>query len=83
MALLTMGALNAIGLGSAHDQFLGWKHRRVHLPVIRAIERHVPLGQAIDQLLQGCLIATPTFPVQELACITITSVPDPEFVAFF
>jgi hypothetical protein len=52
MALLTRVALNAIGLGFAHDQFLGWKHHRVYLPVIRAIARHIPWGQAIDSFFR-------------------------------
>jgi hypothetical protein len=51
--------------------------------MIRTIERDIPVGQAIKEPLQGCCITPPTFPVQELACMTIQSVPDPEFPPFF
>jgi hypothetical protein len=51
MALLAVIALNAIGLGFAHDQFLGREHGGIRLPVIGAIEGDLPLGQAIDHPL--------------------------------
>ena len=83
MPLPTMVPLNPVGLGFAHDQSLGWNHCGIYRPMIGAVECHIPLGQAIDQLLQGCRITTPALPVQEAACITITSLPDPEFAPFF
>jgi hypothetical protein len=51
--------------------------------MIGTVERDIPGGQAIDQFLQGCRITMPTLPVKEVACITIQSLPDPEFVPFF
>ena len=83
MALATMIPLDRIRVGFAHDQPLRWDHRGIHLPLIGAVEDHIPSGQAIDQQLQGCRITTPTLPVKEVACITIQSLPDPEFAAFF
>jgi hypothetical protein len=83
MPLPTMVPLNPVGLGFAHDQFLGRDYRRVGFPMVGVIQRDLPLVQAINQLLQGCRITTPALPVQEAACITITSLPDPEFAPFF
>src|SRR4029453_3505097 len=51
--------------------------------MIRTGEPHLPWGQAIDQLFQGCRITTPTLSVKEAACITIQSLPDPELAPFF
>jgi hypothetical protein len=78
-----MVPLNPIGLDFAHDQFLGRDHRRVGLPMVGAIERDSPLVQAINELFSDCLITTPALPVQKQACSTITSLPDPELLAFF
>jgi hypothetical protein len=83
MPLAAMIPLDPIRPGFAHDQSLGWDHRGLHRPRISPVERHLPLDQAIDQLLQGCRITTPTLPVKEAACITIKSLPDPELAPFF
>jgi hypothetical protein len=83
MPLAAMIPLDPISPGFAHDQSRGWDQRGIHRPMISTVERHIPLGQAIDQLLQGCRITTPALPVKEAACITIKSFPDPEFAPFF
>jgi hypothetical protein len=83
MALATMISLDRIRVGFAHDQSLRWHHRGIHLPMIGAVEYHLPSGQAINELLQGCGITTPTLPVKEGAYLTIKSLPDPEFMPFF
>jgi hypothetical protein len=83
MTLAAVIPLDCIRVGFAHDQFLRWDHRGIHLPMIGTVERDIPWGQAIDQFLQGCRITTPTLPVKEVACITIKSLPDPEFAPFF
>src|SRR5882724_1045789 len=71
MPLAAMIALDSIRPGFTHDQSIGWDYCGIYRPMIGAIKGHIPLGQAIDQLLQGCRITTPTFPVKEAACITI------------
>src|SRR5262245_32395953 len=38
----------------------------------------MPLGEALDQLLQGRLVTPTTFPVQEFASIRIQGLPDPK-----
>jgi hypothetical protein len=83
MPLAAMIPLEPIRPGFAHDQALGWDHRGLHRPRISTVERHLPWGQASDQLLQGCRITTPALPVKEAACITIKSLPDPEVAPFF
>ena len=83
MALATMISLDRIRAGFAHDQALRWDGRGIHLPMIGAVEYHMPSGQAINELLQGCGITTPTLPVKEVACITIKTLPYPEFMTFF
>jgi hypothetical protein len=47
----------------AHDQWSGWDHGGIDRPMIGAVACHLPWGQAIDQLLQGYRITTPTLPV--------------------
>jgi hypothetical protein len=83
MSLAAMIALDPIRPSFAHDQSFGWDHGGIDRPMIGAVECHIPVGQAIDQLLQGCRITTPTLPVKEAACITIQSLPDPESASFF
>jgi len=83
MALPTVVPFNAIGSGFAHPQFPSGHDSGIRLPVVGTVKHHVPRHEAINQLLQGCLITTPTLPVQELACSTIQSFPDPEFATFF
>jgi hypothetical protein len=83
MPLAAMMALDPIRPSFAHDQALGWDHGGIYRPMIGAVACHIPLGQAIDQPLQGCRITTPTLPVKEVACITIQSLPDPELAPFF
>jgi hypothetical protein len=51
--------------------------------MIGAVEYHSPSGQAINELLQGCGITTPTLPIKEVAWIRIKSLPDPEFMPCF
>jgi hypothetical protein len=45
--------------------------RRICSPLICAIQLHIPLGEALDHLLQGRLVTLTTFPVQELTGIRI------------
>src|SRR5882724_9103479 len=82
MALPAVVPLNAMGSGFTHSQFPSGHDGRIRPPVIGTVTCHVPRCEALDQLLQGCSITTPTLPVQDLPCRTIQSVPDPEFAAF-
>ena len=52
--------------------------RRICGPLIGAKQLHIPLGKALDHLLQGRLVTPTTFPVQELAGIRIQGLPDPQ-----
>jgi hypothetical protein len=63
MPLAAMIALDPISPSFAHDQALGWDHCGIYWPMIGAVECPNPLGQAIDQLLQGCCITASTLPV--------------------
>ena len=53
--------------------------RGIGRPLVRAIHVPIPFGQAIHHLLQGRFVTAPTFPVQQLACVLIQCLPDPEF----
>jgi site-specific DNA recombinase len=53
MPLAAMIPLDPIRAGFAHAQSLGGDHCGIHLPVIGAVARHFPWGQAINQPLQG------------------------------
>jgi hypothetical protein len=46
--------------------------------LIGAIQLHIPLGKALDHLLQGRLVTPTTFPVQELTGLRIQGLPDPK-----
>jgi hypothetical protein len=46
--------------------------------LLLAVHLHIPFGQAIHHLLQGCLVAPPTFPVEQLPGVPIERFPDPE-----
>lgn len=81
--LPTMIPLHAIRSRLAHDKLGGGEDGRIALPLIRTVACDVPAGQALHEPPQGCCSTTPTFPVQEPACITIQSLPDPEFAPFF
>lgn len=50
---------------------------------IRAIQLDLPWCQPVEQTFKSGLVTIPTFPVNQLACITAISFPDPEFVGFF
>ena len=54
-----------------------WASGGVRGPCVWAIHLHLPRGQAIDQLLHGGRIPTPTLPIQQLSGVTIPSVPAP------
>ena len=47
---------------------------------IRAIQLDLPWCQPVEQTFKSGLVTIPTFPVNQLACITAISFPDPEFV---
>jgi hypothetical protein len=49
--------------------------------LICAIQLHIPLGEALDHLLQGRLVTPTTFPVQELPGIRIQGLPDPQLLS--
>jgi hypothetical protein len=49
MPLPTMIPLNPVGLGFAHDRFLGRDHSRIGLPMVGVIERDTPSVQAINE----------------------------------
>jgi hypothetical protein len=43
-----------------------------------SLQLYIPLGKALDHLLQGRLVTPTTFPVQELTGIRIQGLPDPK-----
>src|SRR5215204_2424154 len=51
--------------------------------VIRAIEAGAPARQPLDQALADDLVTTAAFPVHQLPCSTIPSLPDPERLGLF
>src|SRR5512135_340011 len=50
---------------------------------IRAIQLDLPSCQPVKQTFKSGLVTIPTFPVNQLACITAISFPDPELWDFF
>jgi hypothetical protein len=78
-----MIALNVMRRGFALYQLVLWNDRGITGPFVRAVHRDIPLRQTLDHLLQGRFVPAATCPVQELPSITIQSLPDPKFPAFF
>jgi hypothetical protein len=83
MSLPAMMVLNGMRRGFALDQFIPRNDRRIGRPLLRAIQLYIPLGQAVHHLLQSRLVAPPTFPIQQLACLLIEGFPDQEFLLLF
>src|SRR3712207_1825500 len=46
--------------------------------MVRAVEPRAPALQSLEQMLAGGLVTTAAFPVHQLPCRTIPSLPDPE-----
>src|SRR5512135_2488013 len=59
------------------------KSRTISDETIGAIQLDFPSFQPLQQTPQGAFVTIATFPVNQLACITTISFPDPEFVGFF
>ena len=83
MTVTTIITLYSMSDAFAHNQLVLGKNRSVWLPLVCAVELNFPLLEPTDQSSQGCFITIPAFPVKELACIAIHSLPDPEFPPFF
>jgi hypothetical protein len=63
MTLPAVIALDGMRRGFTLHQLVLRDDRRIGGPLIRAIQLHVPLGEALDQLLQGRFVTPTTFPV--------------------
>src|SRR5215207_6843609 len=46
--------------------------------IVRTVQAGAPARQPLEQALTGGLVTIPAFPVHQLACSTIASLPDPE-----
>src|SRR5215213_7447315 len=78
MSLAGVVPLNAMRLIFARIELSNWQEHVIHRIVIRTLEPGAPALQARDQALAGGFVTTAAFPVHQLACRTIPSLPDPE-----
>src|ERR671933_1680904 len=51
--------------------------------IVRAIEPRAPALHSLKQALAGGLVTTAAFPVHQLACSAIPSLPDPQRLGLF
>src|SRR5215204_7079858 len=51
--------------------------------IVRTVQAGAPARQPLEQALTGGLVTIPAFPVHQLACSTIPSLPDPERFGLF
>lgn len=83
MALSSVVLLQPPGLFFSLEMSADRKRMIVRSVGISAIEYHFPSLQPIQQPGQSVLVTIAAFPVNQLACITTISFPDPEFIGLF
>src|SRR5215207_595899 len=83
MPLAGVVPLDAMRLILARVQLSNWQEHVVDGVVVRTGEPGAPARQPLDQALASGLVTTAAFPVHQLACRTIPSLPDPERLGLF
>src|SRR3954464_9634242 len=83
MPLARVVPLDAMRLVLARVELPDWQEHAIDGVIIRAVQARAPARQALDQALTGGLVTTAAFPVHQLPCRTIPSLPDPERLGLF
>src|SRR5215218_1005390 len=83
MPLARVVPLDAVCLVLARIELSNRQEYVIDRVIICTVEPGAPARQALNQALAGGLVTTAAFPVHQLACSTIPSLPDPERLGLF
>src|SRR4051794_39713694 len=78
MPLAGVVPLDAVRLVLARIELPNRQEHIIHGVIIGAVEPRAPALQSFNEALASDFVTTPAFPVHQLACSTIPSLPDPE-----
>src|SRR5215210_5759113 len=76
-------SLDAVRLILARIELSNWQEHAIDGVIVRAVEPRAPARQPLDQALASGRVTTAAFPVNQLPCRTIPSLPDPERFGLF
>src|SRR5215204_1213205 len=83
MPLAGVVPLNPVRLVLARVQLSNRQEHAIDHVIVRTVQARAPARQPLEQALAGGLVTTAAFPVHQLACRTIPSLPDPERLGLF
>src|SRR3954467_8263426 len=83
MPLTCVVPLDAMCLVLARMELSDRQEHVIDRVVVRTVEPRAPARQPLDEALTGDLVTTAAFPVHQLPCSTIPSLPDPEGLGLF
>src|SRR3954449_5666311 len=83
MPLARVVPLNPMRLLLARVELSDRQEHAVDGVIVRTVEPGAPAPQALDQALASGFVTIPAFPVNQLACRTVPSLPDPERLGLF
>src|SRR4051812_49851153 len=83
MSLTGVVPLDAVCLLLARIELPDRQEHAIDGVIICAVQAGAPAPQALDQALASGFVTTAAFPVHQLTCRTIPSLPDPERLGLF
>src|SRR5215207_9476203 len=83
MSLAGVVPLDAVRRVLTRIELPDWKEHTIDGVIVRAVQAGAPALQALEQALASGFVTTAAFPVHQLACRTIPSLPDPERFGLF
>src|SRR5829696_7767205 len=83
MSLASVVPLDAMRLLLARVELPDWQEHAIDGVIIRTVQARAPARQPLDQALASGFVTTAAFPVHQLPCRTIPSLPDPERLRLF
>src|SRR5215210_4056929 len=83
MPLTRVVPLDAMRLVLARVELSNRQEHAIDGVIVRAVKPGAPALQSFQEALAGDLVTTAAFPVHQLACSTIPSLPDPERLGLF
>src|SRR5215213_9941338 len=83
MPLAGVVPFDAMRLVLARVQLSNWQEHARDGVIVRTVQARAPARQPLEQALTGGFVTTAAFPIHQLACSTIPSLPDPERLGLF
>src|SRR3954468_24300085 len=83
MSLAGVVPLDAVRLVLARIELPKWQEHVIDGVIVRTVKPRAPAPQALDQALASGFVTIPAFPVHQLPCRTVPSLPDPERFGLF